>query len=106
MTAPAAVDPSPTGQPAWHLRHRRLVGLAGAVTAAGMAALWVVVVPDKAAGSDGLQSLTIRFGHPLSWALLSALGLAVAAGAPRRVREGLAWSALAAYAAFLVAPLL
>jgi hypothetical protein len=103
MTAPTDVDSSPTGRPAWHLRHRRLVGLAGAVTAAGMAALWIVVVPDKAAESDGLQSLTIRLGHPLSWALLSSLGLAVAADAPRRVREAMAWSGLAAYAAFLLA---
>lgn len=91
------------GRPAWHHRHRRLVGFGGAAVAAGLSALWVVVVPDKAGASEGLQSLTIRFGHPLSWALLSVLGLAVAAGAPRRVRDALAWSALAAYLAFLVA---
>lgn len=98
--------PAGPGRPAWHHRHRRLLGLVGAAVAAGTAALWVVVVPDRAETTEGLQSLAIRFGHPISWALLSALGLAVAAGAPRRVRDALAWSALAAYLAFLLALLL
>lgn len=99
--------PSPTtDRPAWHRRHRRLLGLLGAAAAAGMSALWVAVVPDKAVATDGLQSLVIRLGHPTSWALLSALGLAVAADAPRPLRDALAWSALAAYLAFLLALLL
>lgn len=103
MTDLTHARPTSVDRPPWHVRHRRLLGLGGAAVAAGMTALWLVVVPDKAATTEGVQSLAIRVGHPLSWALLSALGLSVAAGAPRRVRDALAWSALAAYAGFLVA---
>lgn len=106
MTVPIAASPTSTTSPAWHHRHRRPLGLVGAAAGIGMTALWVMVVPDKAQATEGLQSLAIRYGHPLSWALLSALGLAVAAGAPARVRDGLAWSALAAYLAFVLALLL
>ncbi|WP_131106238.1 hypothetical protein [Ornithinimicrobium sufpigmenti] len=95
----------PAGGARWRSR-RRTLGLVGAVAAAGMTALWVVVVPEKASTTDGLQSAAIRLGHPLSWALLSAVGLAVAAGAPKDLRDGLAWAALAAYGAFLLALLL
>lgn len=103
---PPAAAGSTTDRPARRLRRLRLVGLVGAAAAAAMTALWVAVVPDKAVATDGLQSLIIRFGHPTSWALLSALGLAVAGGAPRPLRDALAWSALAAYLAFLLALLL
>lgn len=110
MTRPTLrTNPSTTTDPShpsrWQ-KHRRVLGLLGAVAAAGMTVLWVVVVPEKAAATEGLQSAAIRLGHPLSWALLTALGLAVAAGAPKGLRDGLAWAALAAYAAFLLALLL
>lgn len=104
--AAASAGTATPGPRTWGRRHRRALGLAGAVAAAGMSALWVAVVPDKADSTTGLQSLAIRLGHPASWALLSALGLAVAAGAPKLVRDALAWSALAAYLAFLLALLL
>lgn len=87
----------------WHRRHRRLVGVGSAVVAAGMTALWVAVVPDKAAETEGLQSWALRYGHPASWALLTGAALTFAADGPRRVREALAWSALAAYAVFVLA---
>lgn len=85
---------------------RRTLALAGAVVAAGLSALWVAVVPDRADTTTGLQASAIRWGHPGAWALLAALGLAVAADAPTRLRDVLAWSALACYAAFVVALLL
>src|SRR5690606_28699617 len=64
---------------------RRTLALAGSVVAAGLSALWVVVVPDKAEATTGLQALAIRWGHPGSWALLAVLGAAVAADAPVRL---------------------
>ena len=85
---------------------RRTLALAGSVVAAGLSALWVVVVPDKADATSGLQALAIRWGHPASWALLATLGVAVAADAPVRLRAVLGWSALACYAGFVVALLL
>lgn len=85
---------------------RRALALAGAVAATGMTVLWVVVVPERAGTTTGVQALAIRWGHPASWALLAALGLAVAADVHRRVREVLAWGALGSYAVFVLALLL
>lgn len=90
----------------WARDHRRTVGLLGAVAAAGMTALWVVVVPDRAAETSGPRSWAITWGHPASWACLAAAGVAVALDAPRRATTTLAWTALACYAAFLLALLL
>lgn len=98
----AAADPSVP----WYLRHRRAVGLAGAVLAAVLTVVWVVVVPDKAEETTGLQSWAVRLGHPLTWALLTVFGLGFAAGAPRRVLDVLAWAALGCYAVFLLATVL
>lgn len=86
-------------------RQRRL-GFAGAVVAAAMTGLWLLVVPDKAESAAGLQSLALRFGHPAAWALLTAVGLSVATGGLRAVRDGLAWAALGCYGAFVAALLL
>lgn len=106
-TSPTA--PAPDGDAAaeptapWYLRHRRAVGLAGAALAAVLTVVWVVVVPDKADETTGLQSWAVRLAHPLTWALLTAFGLAFAAGAPRRLLDTLAWSALGCYGVFLLA---
>lgn len=88
---------------AWTRRHRRIVGALGAVAAAGMTALWLCVVPDKADATTGVQSALIRWGHPGSWAFLASVGLCVALDAPRAAREPLAWAALGSYGAFLLA---
>ncbi|GAA5161263.1 hypothetical protein [Ornithinimicrobium tianjinense] len=99
---------TPTSRPitalrGWAAGRSRVLGAAGAVAALGMSTLWTVVVPDKADTTAGLQSLAIRWGHPVCWALLAGVGLAVALDAPRRVRDPLAWAALGSYAAFLLA---
>ena len=98
---------SPSGLPAASspptTRRRRALGLVGAVGAAGLAVLWTAVVPDKADTTTGVQAALIRWGHPASWALLSGLGLAVTVGAPKAVRDPLAWAALGSYLAFLAA---
>lgn len=85
-------------------RARRLA-LLGAVAAAAMAVVWTVVVPGEAAQADGVRAAALRWGHPVSWAALSALGLLVAAGAPgwaRRVAGGVALTAYAGFVAALV----
>lgn len=83
-------------------RHRRPLGIAGAVLAAALAVLWTQVVPDSAATSPPLQAAVIRWAHPMCWALLAAAALCWALGAPKRTTETLAWLALGAYGAFLV----
>ena len=87
----------------WHRRHQRVLGVAGALLAAGMTVLWLVVVPEGAGSTPGLRSWVLRLGHPAAWACLTGVGIAVAADAPRPLREGLAWAALASYAAFVLA---
>ena len=104
MTTPTNADEVSAARPTrWHERHRRVLGLAGASATAGMAVLWVLVVPDRVDATGGLQSWAIRWGHPASWACLTGVGLALATGAPRRVREAFAWAALGCYAAFVLA---
>lgn len=86
---------------AWTHRHRTAVGLSGAVAAAGLTAVWLVVVPAKADQTTGLQELAIRWGHPLCWAFLAVAGILFALDAPKRVRDGFCWAAAGSYAAFL-----
>ncbi|SDL23233.1 hypothetical protein SAMN04488242_0876 [Tessaracoccus oleiagri] len=87
----------------WARRHRRTLGVLGAVLAAGMAVLWAFVVPERADEATGLRELAIRAGHPVAWALLAVFGVLVAAGASERARSLVAWAALAAYVAFVAA---
>ena len=47
--------------------------------------------------------VALRLGHGVCWALLAASMLIGVADGPPRLRAGLAWAALAAYAAFVVA---
>lgn len=91
---------------AWAHRHRRVVGFAGAAVAAGMTVVWLVVVPEKADQTFGLQELAIRWGHPLCWALLTVAGVLFALGAPKRVRDMVCYAAAGCYAAFLAGVLL
>ncbi|WP_106848429.1 hypothetical protein [Blastococcus sp. Marseille-P5729] len=94
-------DQAPSTLTAWTHRHRRPLGLTFAAAAAGMTGLWLVMVPAKAEQTSGLQEFAIRWGHPACWALLAAVGLLVAAGAPKRVRDGAAIAAAICYAAFI-----
>ncbi|RWR18050.1 hypothetical protein D8Y24_11785 [Agrococcus lahaulensis] len=112
MTTPmpptdASGDASGTARPsparAWAARHRRALGLTGAVVAAAMAVLWTLVVPEQAAAATGVQQLALRWGHAATWALLAVVGALVALDAAPRLRSALAWASLACYAAFLLA---
>lgn len=95
--------PSRTTRTAWLERHRRPVGLVAIVIALGLAALWLVVAPEKAATSTGLAAWMLRFGHSLCWLLLAATAALWTARAPRRAVDLTAWAALAAYGGFLLA---
>ena len=90
----------------WWERHRRVVGVVGAVVATGLAVLWVVVVPARAAEATGVRLALIRWGHPACWALLAVVAALFAADAAPRVRQSLAWAAAGCYAGFLAATLL
>ena len=79
------------------------LGLAAIAIALGLAALWLVVVPEKAETSTGLASWLLRFGHSLCWLLLAATAALWMARAPRRAIDLTAWAALAAYGGFLLA---
>jgi hypothetical protein len=87
----------------WHRRHKRILGVAGALLASGMTILWLVVVPEGAESTQGLRSWVLRLGHPAAWACLAGVGIAVAADAPRPLRPALAWAALGSYGAFVLA---
>lgn len=86
--------------------HRVPLGFAAAATALALAALWLLAVPEKASETAGAQRFLLRYAHSLCWALLAVTAGAWAVRAPRRVVTTAAWSALAAYAAFLLAVLL
>ena len=86
-------------------QHRGLVGVTAAIIAAGLALLWLFVVPAKADEVAGVQSVAVRYGHSVCWAFLAAASALYAVRAPRRLVEYTAWAALGAYAAFLFATL-
>jgi hypothetical protein len=85
------------------LRRRRPLGAALAVVAAGVAVVWLLVVPEVPAGAGALRGAVLRWGHAVVWLLLAAAAAAWAAGARRRTVERLAVAALAVYAAFVLA---
>lgn len=85
------------------MTRRQVLGWAGAALATVMAVLWTVVVPEKAAATDGVQSLLIRHGHPATWAALAILGVLVALDAPPRARTLVGAVSLACYSGFLLA---
>ena len=95
MTAPDAAAP-----PRFVERHRTALAVGGLIVSVGLA------VPERAATTEGLQQWVIRFGHSVCWALLAATALLVLLRAPKRLVDTAAWSALAAYLAFLAATLL
>lgn len=83
-------------------RNRRALGVVGALIAAALAVVWILVVPEQAATTTGVQSAVIRWGHPLCWALLAVVGILIAVDAPRRIRDAVALLAAGSYAAFLI----
>ncbi|HSF99430.1 MAG TPA: hypothetical protein VLA55_12115 [Ornithinibacter sp.] len=83
--------------------HRRPLLAAGAGLAAAMSVLWFRVLPDAVDGATGWAWLALRLGHGVCWALLAASMVVGVANGPRRLRAGLAWGALASYAAFVLA---
>ncbi len=87
-------------------RHRRLVGAVAGIGAIGLACLWLVLVPERAGQAEGVRAALIRYGHSLCRVLLALAAFLWAARAPRRWVEGVAWSALVAYVAFLLATFL
>lgn len=84
-------------------RHRRPLLAAGAGVAAALSVVWFRVLPDAVDGATGWSWVALRLGHGVCWALLAASLLVGVADGPARLRAGLAWAALAAYAAFLLA---
>ncbi|WP_458779308.1 hypothetical protein [Arthrobacter sp. D3-16] len=66
-----------------------------------MTTLWLVVVPEKADQTAGLQELAIRWGHPFCWAFLAAAGILFALDAPKRIIDAAFFAAAGCYAAFL-----
>lgn len=97
-----ASSTAPAPERWWH-RHRTPVGLIAAAVATGLAVTWLVVVPDRATEVEGLQRWILQFSHSVCWALLALAAVVFAARGPRRLIDGLAWAALASYAAFLLA---
>lgn len=86
----------------WH-RHRVAVGLTAAAVATALALTWLVVVPSEASEATGLQLWMLQYAHSLCWALIALAATGFALRAPRILIDGAAWSALAVYAAFLLA---
>lgn len=78
------------------------MGWGGAVVALAVAVIYFFVVPHEAQESSGVVHAILRYGHSLVWVLLAAAGVAFALAAPKRLIGGLAWTALAVYAIFLV----
>lgn len=82
-------------------RHRLIVGMLAAVVALGVAILYFFIVPNEAAATTGVARAILLYGHSVCWGLLMAAGVSWALDGPRRLTAGLAYGALAVYAAFM-----
>lgn len=103
MTRRAPVEPPPAAVRQEPTPRQRWLGWGGTVVAVGMAVVWSVAIPERAATTSGLQAAAIRYGHPVCWVLLAVVGGLTAVGAPRRIRDAFAYAAAGSYAAFLTA---
>ena len=78
------------------------VGFGFALFAAALTVVWLFVVPPEA-GVGGFLGAVVRFGHPLTWFLLTLVGLLHATDRAPRLKATLAYGSLASYAAFMIA---
>jgi len=94
-------SPEPSREP-FVRRHRAVVGFGFAVCAAALTVVWIFVVPPEAS-VGGVLGAVVRLGHPLTWFLLSIVGLLHATDRAPRLKASLAYSSLASYAVFMIA---
>ena len=85
--------------------HRLLAGLGGALIALVVAAVYFIVVPDRAEDVEGIAKIILLYGHSVCWVLIAQACTLWAFG---RGRLGglLLYVALAVYAIFLVSLIL
>lgn len=82
--------------------HRKVLGLIAAVIALGVAALYLVIVPEQSENTTGFVKLVLLYGHSLCWLLLAGAFATWALNGPRRIYATLAYSALAVYGIFML----
>lgn len=76
-------------------KHYKLLGSIGAAIALTVAAVYLVVVPEKAVDTEGIAKLLLLYAHSLCWLLIAAAsGLWAIKGSNR-------WSARLLYAALV-----
>ncbi|GIG27634.1 hypothetical protein [Cellulomonas marina] len=81
--------------------HRVLAGAVGCIVALAVAVVFLLVVPEEAAGSTGARYLVLRYGHSLCWLLLAACSALHALRAPSGLVEATGLLALASYVSFV-----
>ncbi|GAA3838028.1 hypothetical protein GCM10022243_00600 [Saccharothrix violaceirubra] len=84
------------------VEHRVPVGSVGGAVAAGVAVVYLVVVPAEGGTTAGLVGAILEYGHPACWLLLAVACALFASDRAKRTRRVLARSALAVYLVFIL----
>ncbi len=98
-----AEEPGEPAVVAWARANIRAIAAVAAVGCAGLAVVWLRVVPAEADAASGARAWLLHYGHAAVWASLAVAAALVAGGAPARVASRIGTVALAVYAAFVLA---
>ncbi len=82
-------------------QHHRTFGVLGALIAAIVAIIYLVIVPEELATANWLQRAILVYGHSLCWFLLCAASIIWSVKGKNRWSVPLAYAALAVYAIFI-----
>lgn len=83
-------------------QHHKQFGLAGALLALCVAAIYLVVVPAEAAEATGIQQAILKYGHSLCWVMLAAASFASGVKGGNKLSGRFLYVALGVYIMFII----
>lgn len=82
-------------------KYHRTLGIVGAVAAATIAAIYLLVTPEEIANTGLFQNIVLAYGHSLCWLLLCAASIVWAVKRENGWSVPLVYSALVVYVIFV-----
>jgi hypothetical protein len=82
-------------------KNHRIFGYIGALLATVVAVIYLLLIPEEAAGSSGVQKTILLYAHSVCWILLSGSSIAWAIKKKNKWSGPFAYAALATYVVFI-----